>query len=69
VGPHYVALRLYRGANWSRHLRCFTGDCTIKLADQAAEANHPYSGREGLPLTKDIFGPQASTFDGSPKRL
>lgn len=34
-------------------LRRFDGACTIELAYQAAEANHPDEGREGSPLNID----------------
>jgi hypothetical protein len=50
-GPE-EGLRLYRQMKGSDPLRRFAGACTIKLAYQAAEANHPDEGREGSPLKK-----------------
>jgi hypothetical protein len=35
-------------------LHCFAGECTIRIAYQAAEANHPDKGREGLPLKETL---------------
>jgi hypothetical protein len=40
TGPE-TELRLYHHVHRGALLRGFAGDCTIKLAYQAAEANHP----------------------------
>jgi len=54
----FKALRSYCGGSHRDYLRTFRGACTIKLAYQAADANHPGTGSEGSPLTRDIFGTQ-----------
>jgi hypothetical protein len=46
-------------------LRWFAGACTIELAYQAAEANHPDQGRDGSPLTKDSLQTGPAHHSGS----
>ena len=49
-------------------LRRFAGACTIRLACQAAEANHPDEGREGSPLKIDN-SPAGTGSSGAAKHL
>jgi hypothetical protein len=46
-------LRLYHRGGRADYLRGGVGACSIEIAYQAAEANHPDWGRVGSPLTKD----------------
>ncbi len=51
-------LRLYRHCGSEDYLRGGVGVCSIEIAYQAAEANHPDRGRAGSPLTKDTSQPE-----------
>ena len=52
----FLTLRLYRACATFPYLQGDSSACSIKVAYQAVEANHPGLGREGLPLTDNSPG-------------
>ena len=60
-------LRLYRHRGIEDYLRSGVGACSIEIAYQVAEANHPNRGRAGSPLTKDTSQPEPSERAGAAK--